>query len=72
MDGPSKIQLLEMDIDIRLAELWREVADIEEWSLEIVATFMRAAYGKGYCDAFTEESPGSLCNDHGYELPVRR
>jgi len=33
---------------------------------------MRAAYGKGYCDAFTEDNPGSLCHDHGYEIPGRR
>jgi hypothetical protein len=33
---------------------------------------MRAAYGKGYCDALTEELPGSLCEDHGYRIPPRR
>ena len=33
---------------------------------------MRAAYGKGYCDALTEELPGSLCADHGYRVPERR
>ena len=32
---------------------------------------MRAAYGKGYCDALTEELPGSLCADHGYRVPER-
>ena len=36
------------------------------------AAFMRAAYGKGYCDALTEESPGSLCEEHGYRVPERR
>lgn len=71
-EGPSRIDLLELDIDLRLADLWREAADVEEWSLEIVAAFIRAAYGKGYCDAFTEELPGSLCIDHGYRMPDRR
>ena len=33
---------------------------------------MRAAYGKGYCDALTEDDPGSLCHDHGYRIPARR
>jgi hypothetical protein len=33
---------------------------------------MRAAYGKGYCDALTEESPGALCVEHGYRVPPRR
>ena len=69
---PTRIDLLELDIDLRLADLWRETADIEEWSLEVVAAFMRAAYGKGYCDALTEDAPGSLCRDHGYKLPPRR
>jgi hypothetical protein len=69
---PSRIDLLELDIDLRLADLWREVADVDEWRLEIVAAFMRAAYGKGYCDALTEESPGLLCQEHGYRVPARR
>ena len=71
-ERPSRIDLLELDIDLRLADLWREAAGIEEWSLEVVAAFMRAAYGKGYCDALTEESPGSLCADHGYRVPERK
>ena len=69
MQRPTRIDLLELDIDLRLADLWREAADVTEWNLEVVAAFMRAAYGKGYCDAFTEDSPGSLCHDHGYEIP---
>ena len=48
------------------ADLWREAGDISEWNLDVVAAFMRAAYGKGYCDALTEDAPGSLCQDHGY------
>ncbi len=71
-DRPSRIDLLELDIDLRLADLWREAVDVYDWSLEIVAAFIRAAYGKGYCDALTEESPGSLCVDHGYRMPDRR
>ena len=70
--GPSRIDLLELDIDLRLTDLWREAADVTEWNLEVVAAFIRAAYGKGYCDALTEESPGSLCVEHGYRLPERR
>ena len=72
MDQPTRIDLLELDIDLRLADLWREAADVCEWNLEVVSAFMRAAYGKGYCDAFTEDLPGSLCQDHGYEIPDRR
>lgn len=68
---PSRIDLLELDIDLRLTDLWREAADVQEWNLDVVAAFMRAAYGKGYCDALTEDAPGSLCEDHGYRIPAR-
>jgi hypothetical protein len=69
---PTRIDLLELDIDLRLTDLWREVGEITEWNLDVVAAFMRAAYGKGYCDALTEDAPGSLCHDHGYRIPGRR
>ena len=71
-NSPSRIDLLELDIYLRHADLWREAADIGDWNLEVVAAFMRAAYGKGYCDALTEDAPGSLCHDHGYRIPARR
>jgi hypothetical protein len=70
--GPTRIDLLELDIDLRLADLWREASAISDWSLDVVAAFMRAAYGKGYCDALTEDAPGSLCADHGYRVPARK
>ena len=44
-NDPSRIDLLELDIDLRLADLWREAVDVSDWSLEIVAAFIRAAYG---------------------------
>src|SRR5262245_60485717 len=69
---PSRVDLLELDIDLRLADLWRELSEITDWNLEIAAAFMRAAYGKGYCDALSEDDPGSLCLDHGYRLPIKR
>jgi hypothetical protein len=58
-----------LDIDLRLVELWREATGIDEWTLEIVAAFMRAAYGRGYVDALTEEKPATLCLAHGYGDP---
>jgi hypothetical protein len=72
VSGVNRIDLLELDIDLRLTDLWREAADVSEWNLEVVSAFMRAAYGKGYCDALTEDAPGSLCIEHGYEIPERR
>ena len=68
---PTRIDLLELDIDLRLSDLWREAVDVSDWSLEVMAAFIRAAYGKGYCDALTEAEPGSLCAEHGYRLPER-
>ena len=72
MATPTRIELLELDIDLRLADLWREAFEVQDWTLETVAAHMRAAYGKGYCDALTEDVPGSLCTDHGYRIPPRR
>jgi len=69
---PTRIELLELDIDVRLADLWAEASEVSDWSLEVVAAFMRAAYGKGYCDALTEDLPGSLCREHGYKIPLRK
>jgi hypothetical protein len=70
--APSRIELLELDIDTRLCDLWREALEIQDWNLEVVAAFMRAAYGKGYCDALTEDDHGRLCADHGYRVPGSR
>jgi len=69
---PSRIELLELDIDLRLSDLWSEACGVADWNLEVVAAFLRAAYGKGYCDALTEDAPGSLCLEHGYDVPRRR
>jgi len=68
---PTRIELLELDIDVRLADLWAEACEVDDWNLEVMAAFMRAAYGKGYCDALTEDDQGSLCRDHGYRIPLR-
>ena len=69
---PSRIDLLELDIDLRLTDLWREAADIQEWNLDVVAAFMRAAYGKGYCDALTEESPARSATTTATAFPAAR
>lgn len=71
MRKPSRMELLELDIDLRLADLWVEASEVQEWNLDVVAAFLRASYGKGYCDALTEDHPGSLCQDHGYRVPAR-
>lgn len=71
MDVPSRVELLELDIDVRLAHLWRDALDIEDWGLESVGAFLRAAYGAGYVHALAESEPGELCKAHGYRVPGR-
>jgi hypothetical protein len=68
---PSPIDLLELDIDLRIADLWAELVDVDDCSVEVVAALMRAAYGKGYSDALTEAEPGTLCRDHSQVVPLR-
>ena len=73
MNTVDRIAVLELDIDTRLGvELWQEAAEIQEWTPEVVAAFLRAAFGRGYLDALTEPKPGSLCHLHGYRVPKRR
>ena len=38
---PSRIELLELDIDLRLSDLWREASEITDWNLDVVAAFIR-------------------------------
>jgi len=72
---PSRIDLLELDIDLRMADLWRDITDLAvrygwtEKQITTLAAYCRAAYGKGYWDALTEDGPGSLCLEHGYRVP---
>jgi hypothetical protein len=69
---PSRIDLLELDVDLRLRVLWQEACQVTVWNAETVGAYIRAAYGKGYCDALSEDVPGSLCEEHGYRVPQRR
>ena len=59
--NPSPIELLELDIDLRMASLWEDVVEVDEWSDDVALALMRAAYGKGYADALSEDEPGLLC-----------
>jgi hypothetical protein len=69
---PSRIDLLELDLDVRLHALWAELSDFPETPDHgQVAAFMRAAYGAGYRDALVEPVLGQLARDHGYEVPRR-
>lgn len=70
---PTKVDLLELDIDCRLGELWKQLAVYEGRSMKLadVSAFMRAAYGVGYCDALKEAEPGAMYSDHGLRVPQR-
>jgi hypothetical protein len=52
-------------VDLRLAELWRELFEIprEEWDLDLIGWFLRTAYGQGYCDALREGERGELLRE---------
>lgn len=79
LPNPSRVDILELDIDIRLLDLWRELGITATqnggaFDMDTVAAYMRAAYGKAYCDALLEspQERGSLCADHGYRVPAPR
>lgn len=67
----SKRDDLAMIIDLRLADLWAEVFEVEQGKLdmELLGWFLRAAYGQGYTDALRESRRGQLCLDLGYTVP---
>ena len=69
----DRIEMLELDIDTRIHDLWRclwddfpRIAQDAELRVEF-AVFIRAAYGRGYMDALVDK--GELCTEHGYRLP---
>jgi len=68
---PSALDLLELDLDVRLLALWLQAWEVEQWGTEIVAPFLRVAYWTGYRDALTENERGKLYTDCGQTVPVR-
>jgi hypothetical protein len=62
---------LAMAIDLRLTDLWAEVFELDpsKIDMELLAWFLRAAYGQGYTDALRESQRGQLCLDLGYAVP---
>lgn len=69
----TKKQKLEIELDLRLSEIWGLTDSFEEWDLSALAQFIRAAYTKGYIDALTEEEGGRLLSDvPGYRISGRK
>jgi hypothetical protein len=67
---PTRVELLELDVDTRLADLWRLADQVEDWTLGRVAEFLRPAFVAGYMEA--AQGDRSLFTDHGYAVPVAR
>jgi hypothetical protein len=75
----ERLQALEVDIDTRLLNLWATALepdgrlhkwlDDDEELREVLGAHLRAAYGKGYCDALLEDANGrrsELSLAHGF------
>jgi hypothetical protein len=62
VDAAAHREALSQTVDLRLADLWRELFEIpqERWDADLVGWFLRTAYGQGYCDALRETEPGAL------------
>jgi hypothetical protein len=58
-------EALAQTVDLRLADLWRELFEIpsERWDVDLIGWFLRTAYGQGYCDALREGERGALCRE---------
>jgi hypothetical protein len=71
VDHPTALDLLELDLDVRLFSLWRQVWEVESWDQDSFAPFLRVAYWNGYRDALTESQRGKLYGDHHQPVPRR-
>ena len=76
MDDPELIELpagtrLDLDLDLRLRDVWRQIDHFEQLTLEVVAALLRAAYGQGYVDALRETDEAALLKAHGFRIPTR-
>jgi len=69
-DCPTPADLLALDIDLRLAELWSATSEVDHWHEEQLWALLRFAYGRGYHDALTESQRGRLCQEHGLLVPT--
>lgn len=68
---PERARDLFVDLDLRLARLWADVAAVEEWDVETAWLFIRMGYGLGYLDCFVEGEDGKLFKDNNMPLPPR-
>lgn len=79
MSNAERVQRMELDVDTRLAKVWRIVwggsrlgaaINDDETALHQFGSCIRAAYGLGYGDALREDAEGKrgeLGRANGYE-----
>ena len=68
--APTRIDLLELDIDLRLADLWREAADIDRVEPRGGRRVHARRVRQGVLRRADRGRPGSLCEEHGYRIPA--
>lgn len=66
------MELLELDIDIRIASIISHVLEQQWWQSEEILWWLRLAYSTGYHDSLVEKRRGQLMRDHGFSVPRRR
>jgi hypothetical protein len=77
MEELEKKQKIELDVDLRMLNLWEDLTEVaaeKGWSagtVKVIAIYMRAGYGAGYFQALEEkpEDRGKLARDHGFRVP---
>ena len=70
--GSQRLDKLELDIDIRLRDLWAKLdadPNMTDEQKKLISSYFRAAYGHGYSDALIDEEPGQLHKENGYRVP---
>jgi hypothetical protein len=69
---PTSLELLELDIDLRLGAEACSVADeIDPSNMPLLWASWRLAFGLGYVAALTEDQRGKLLRDHALPIPPR-
>jgi hypothetical protein len=66
------MQLLELEVDLRIYELLLEAWGELEWDESLIGRYLRLAYAAGYLDSLREPRRGELCRKHGFPIPQRR
>lgn len=69
--GQGQIDLLALDIDLRLCEVIAAAWEHRDRDAGGQVALLRLAYGTGYSDALLEPVRGLLYSDNGFVIPQR-